>query len=297
MAIGLLRRVLPTAGIVVGCVSATLLTEWATTPHPRQREMHLEVFRYGVSPSVIRVNRGDQLKLTFSSRDTGHSFFLQDYRIDAKITPQAEFLEVFDPLRAEDPPRRQKSIEITAGRPGLMGHLNSVSRHRCHVYCGPMHGFEQGDLIVRPNWLFAVCLGLLVAIPLVGYRRARENRPLPAAGKPPLDLYARSHLLRTLLRWRGLQFAVVLPVLALFLVVILAGLLGTKVGGRNLGVMATWVVWMFVMAVILMPLNSRLWCLICPLPVLGEYLQRGTTVGVRPAPASPVKPAPAAPVK
>lgn len=282
------RHRLVTAAIGISCASAALLIEWVTTPAPATREIHLEAFRYGISPSVIRVNRGDRLRMTFSSRDTGHSFFLQDYRLDAKISPQAEFLEVFDPLQAEDPPRLEKAIEITAGLPGLTGHLTNISRHRCHVYCGPMHGFEQGDLIVRPNWLFALSIGLLVAIPLAGAYRARNMPPEPVVEKPPLDLLFSSRILKGLVRWRGLQFAVTTPVLAAFLVVILAGLLGTKVGGRNLAVMATWVVWMFVMAVILMPISSRLWCLICPLPVLGEYLQRGSTIVARPTADSPV---------
>jgi polyferredoxin len=282
------RHLLVSVGIGAACVSAALLIEWVTTPAPVRRQLHLEVFRYGISPSVIRVNRGDRLDMTFSSRDTGHSFFLQDYRLDAKISPQAEYLEVFDPLRTQDPPRLEKSVEITAGLPGIIGRLISISRHRCHVYCGPMHGFEQGDLIVRPNWLFAISAGLLVAIPLAGFYRARKVPLTPVDNKPSADLLASSRVLKAVLRWRGLQFAVTSPVLAAFLVVILAGLLGTKVGGRNLAVMATWVVWMFIMAVILMPLNSRLWCLICPLPVLGEYAQRGSTILARPLPGSPV---------
>jgi polyferredoxin len=284
----MLRHHLVTLAIGVVCVSAALLIEWTTTPGPAARELRLEVFRYGIAPSVIRVNRGDRLRMTFSSRDTGHSFFLQDYRLDAKISPQAEFLEVFDPLQAEEAPRLAKAIEITAGLSGITGQLTSISRHRCHVYCGPMHGFEQGDLIVRPNWLFALSAGLVVAIPLASWYRVRNVRPTAVPERRPFDLLASSRILKSVVRWRGLQFAVTTPVLAAFLVVILAGLLGTKVGGRNLAVMATWVVWMFIMAVILMPINSRLWCLICPLPVLGEYVQRGSTVAACPSPDSAV---------
>jgi len=222
--------------------------------------------------------------MTFSSRDTAHSFFLQSYGIDAKITAQGgDTIEVFDPLRATDPPAKVKEVRLVAGLPGLLGRLISVARHRCHVYCGPMHGFEQGDLIVRPNWLFAGCLGLLVAISLAGLYRAKTCTVVHRGDAPPIDLVRKSRVLKALVQWRPLQFTVTLPVLALFVVVILAGLLGTKVGGRNFAVMATWVIWMFVMAVVLIPLNSRIWCAICPLPILGEYLQRGSTLDVRPA--------------
>src|SRR5664279_1806862 len=43
---------------------------------PVSRFIHIRSFRYGKDPSVIRCNRGDTLHLTFSSDDTGHSFYL-----------------------------------------------------------------------------------------------------------------------------------------------------------------------------------------------------------------------------
>lgn len=326
-------RILVCVGITAACVGTVALVEWLTTPGPQLRQIHIEAFRYGVSPSVIRVNRGDDLRLTFDTRDTAHSFFLQDYGIDVKITPLAQgVVEVYDPANVEAPPYTSAEVRLTAGREGLLGLLNTVSRHRCHVYCGPMHGFEQGDIIVRPNWLFATTFGIVLALPLLGWYRVRcqaiatrDQRAIEPSlrshdsppGQPPdagaagspgralslrvlgaapsdtqagagaVDLFARFGWLRRIILWRPLQFWATLPVLAIFLVAILAGLLGTKVGGRNLAVMVTWVAWMFVMAVVLMPLNSRIWCMICPLPVLGEYLQRGSTTEVRPRPGSP----------
>jgi polyferredoxin len=271
-------------GIVVACIGLVASIEYATTAPPRDRDIHLEAFRYGVEPSVLRVNRGDHVSLTFSSRDTAHSFFLQDYRIDAKILPEGgDTIEVFDPLRATDPPIKVRKVEFDAGLPGWLGQFITVSRHRCHVYCGPMHGFEQGDMIVRPNWLFATAIGLMMAIPLVGIYRIRTATPHATVDPPPVDLMARPGWLKAVIHWRPLQFTVTLPVLAFFVLVIVAGIFGTKVGGRNIAVIATWVIWMFVVAALLMPFNSRIWCLLCPLPIIGDYVQRGATVSVRPA--------------
>ena len=59
-----------------------MLIEWITVPEPRERRIHFQHFRYGTDPSSIRGVRGDGLYLTFSARDTGHSFFLQDYKKD-----------------------------------------------------------------------------------------------------------------------------------------------------------------------------------------------------------------------
>ncbi|MCK4993272.1 MAG: hypothetical protein KAS29_22390, partial [Bacteroidales bacterium] len=49
------------------------------TQEPVDRYIHIRNFRYGKDPAVIRCNRGDRLHLTFSSDDTGHSFFLEEF--------------------------------------------------------------------------------------------------------------------------------------------------------------------------------------------------------------------------
>ncbi|MBI4581868.1 MAG: hypothetical protein HY718_19380, partial [Planctomycetes bacterium] len=284
------KRNVVTLGIAAVCVGGALLVEWLTTPGPQDRHIRIEAFRYGATPSIIRASRGDRLDLTFASRDTAHSFFLQDYNIDAKMSPEgSDVVELYDPRHPEKPPTKARHVELTAGPPGPLGHLISVSRHRCHVYCGPMHGFEQGDLIVRPNWLFAGALGGLLAILVAGAYRARTPGPLTlAVAAAPINLSRKVPGLQAVLRWRPLQFYATLPVLGMFVLAILAGLVGTKVGGRNFSVMATWVVWMFIMAVVLVPFSSRAWCTVCPLPVLGEYLQRGALTGVRAKPGSAV---------
>jgi len=278
----MLHRTTPYIAIVAVCVGIPLFFEWATTPSPVVRKVHIETFRYGTSPSIIRANRGDRLVLSFSTHDTAHSFFLQDYRIDAKIAPAAETVEVRDPLLARASPVDVREVRLTAGMPGLWGRLVSVSRFRCHVYCGPMHGFEQGDLIVRPNWLMTGSIGLLVAILVGGYLHIRRGEPLIETSFPPsVDLNQRIKLIDKLLKWRPLQFVGTLPVLAGFTLVVMAGLFGTKVAGRNIATMLTWAVWISMLTIFLVPLFGRIWCMICPLPVLGEYLQRGATMQVR----------------
>ena len=275
------HRVLYVALLFV-CIGATLFVEWFTTPPPSTKKIHIEAFRYGTSPVIIRANRGDRLILTFSTLDTGHSFFLQDYRIDAKISPASETVEVRDPLQSTEPPAYVREIHLKAGLPGLWGSLVSNSRFRCHVYCGPMHGFEQGDLIVRPNWLLAGSIGLLLSIVIIGYLRVRlESSLTKTISQPPIDLNKRFVLIDRLLKWRPLQFTFTLPLLAGLMVVLLAGFFGTKVGGRNVAVMLTWIVWISMLALFLVPLGGRIWCIICPLPVMGEYLQRGATTEVR----------------
>jgi hypothetical protein len=283
----MLRRYSLYAVLIAVFVGAPVLIEWATTPPPRERQIHIETFRYGTSPSIIRANRGDTLRLSFSTRDAGHSFLLQDYRVEAKITPTMETVAIVDPLHATDPPEVSRELILTAGETGgWWGSVVSSSRFRCHVYCGPMHGFEQGGLIVRPNSLLWGSLGLLASLLVIGWIRSRDSsRQLVAPGPSPapIDLNARLPWLGKLLAWRPLQFVGTMPVLAGFTIIILAGLVGTKVGGRNIAVMMTWAVWMSFLAVLLVPFGTRIWCFVCPLPILGEFVQRGAVSEVRPA--------------
>ena len=69
--------------------------------------------------------------------------------------------------------------------------------------------------------------------------------------------------------------------MVLLYLVILTALFGTQMPGRNLGIMLTWVLWLFLLTAVLTPLGGRLWCLACPLPALGEMAQRGAITGVR----------------
>ena len=243
------------------------------TPAPQTRDISIEAFRYGFSPSRIRVNRGDRLRLSFSTRDTGQSFFLQDYDLHVIITPGSRLVEVHRLSRPDDPPTRQELVELTAGLPGWWGLLIAKSQFRNHTYNGPLHGTERGDLIVGPNCLLAGGLGLLWAIPLAGWLLARGS---PGAGpaRPSVNLFERIPALGRLARKPSFQIALTLPMLAVFYFVILAGLIGTKVSGRNAGPMVIWVLWLSALIILLVPLGGRIWCLVCPLPTLGELLQR-----------------------
>ena len=96
-----------------------------------------------------------------------------------------------------------------------------------------------------------------------------------------IELNKKGGIINRLLKWRPLPFILTVPLITVFFILILAGLFGTKVGGRNIAVMLTWATWMFALTVIFVPVGARLWCSVCPIPSLGEYIQRGATIGVR----------------
>lgn len=254
---------------------------------PEHRYIHVESFRYGKKPSVIRCNRGDWLHLTFSTRDTGHSLFLEEFDVDAKIAPGCRDVLVFRTSEPAAAPYATDEVVLKAEHPGCLGRLVSKSQYRCHVWCGPMHAFEHGDLIIEPNTLLYVGIGLLIGIPVVqlaGVRLGLRHNAVGTRGVSSTrgwDIFQRLPWLKRLFRWRGFQFICVAVVLPFVYLGLLAALFGTQMSGRNLGVMGTWVVWLFVLVAVLTPFGGRIWCLACPLPFLGEICQRGTITGVR----------------
>jgi hypothetical protein len=94
------------------------LSAYLLTPAPQIRDIHIEAFRYGFNPQRIEVNRGDRLRLTFSTRDTGQSFFLQDYDLHVVITPGTDMVEVHRLSQPYAPPTQQRVVELTADLPG-----------------------------------------------------------------------------------------------------------------------------------------------------------------------------------
>ncbi len=84
-----------------------------------------------------------------------------------------------------------------------------------------------------------------------------------------------------MLRSRWPQLLAQIVTLAGFLFTILAGLLGTPVGGANFAIIFVWIAWWTALKLFFIPLGGRSWCGICPLPMPGEWLQRGALLGPR----------------
>lgn len=280
-----------------------------TADPPQTRRIHVDLYRYGSDPEVIHVSRGDTVIFTFSSRDTPHSFFLQEYDIDVKVSSNTGEVEVARPSDPDAQGDFTREVVIHAGRPGLAGFFNTKSRFRCHVYCGEMHAFESGFFVIHPNYLFAGATGLLFGIPLVGLWRLRRRRKPVGAGATPggsahgdprgkdrrltpsgrpdeltegVNLFDRWPWLGKFLGTQGLQFWLMTIMSGLMYIILLTTMFGTKMAGGNLGILLLWVVWLVALVVLFVPFGGRIWCTVCPIPMFGDAIQRGTATGVRP---------------
>jgi plastocyanin len=95
-----------------------------------------------------------------------------------------------------------------------------------------------------------------------------------------LDL-TRLPFVRSILVARGPQLTAQLVAMAGLMLVIIAGLLGTPVGSRNPATVLVWIAWWAALMIVAVPFFGRLWCGVCPLPLPGEWLQRGALLGPR----------------
>ncbi|MCB9211033.1 MAG: 4Fe-4S binding protein [Ignavibacteriales bacterium] len=270
--------------IVILFALAPAIAVWFLKESPQHRYIHIENFRYGKNPSSIYCNRGDTLHLTFSSKDTGHSFFLEEFDMDVKVEPGNNTVLVFKASNPTLPPEIKDEVILVAKHAGLFGSFISKSNYRCHVWCGPMHAFEHGKLIIAPNYLLNMSIGLLLGIFVVVLRSIRkgqfEIRNNTLTNDSP-DLLIKFPLLKKLIKKNWFQPSLMIFGFTILYIVLLTTLFGTQMSGRNLGVMLVWTVWLFLVAAIFTPLGGRLWCLACPLPMFGEFLQRRSITHVR----------------
>jgi polyferredoxin len=80
---------------------------------------------------------------------------------------------------------------------------------------------------------------------------------------------------KNLLRSRWPQFLLRAITLAGFIFTILTGLYGSVVGSHNFAIIFVWIAWWSALKLLFIPFGGRSWCSICPIPMPGEWLQRG----------------------
>lgn len=91
--------------------------------------------------------------------------------------------------------------------------------------------------------------------------------------------------IKSLLKNRYPQLALFVLMLAGFVFAILAGLIGTPVGSHNFSIVFVWIAWWAILILVAVPFFGRGWCAVCPIPVVGDWLQRGAVL--EPTPKTP----------
>ncbi|HLY72993.1 MAG TPA: hypothetical protein VKU80_02650 [Planctomycetota bacterium] len=128
-------------------------------PGPQEKSFTVHLRRYEYDPPVIRVNRGDTVRLKFVSEDVVHGFYLEGHDLDVTAAPLRPTVQALHPSTGKR--ETLEEVVFAADREGKF-------RFRCSQTCGYLHPFMLGELIVRPNRLLPVSIGLAVGILLAG---------------------------------------------------------------------------------------------------------------------------------
>ena len=84
--------------------------------------------------------------------------------------------------------------------------------------------------------------------------------------------------IKNALKSRYPQLAVFIVTLIGYIFTILAGLIGTPVGSHNFSIVFVWIAWWAILVLVAVPFFGRGWCAVCPIPLPGEWLQRGAVL-------------------
>lgn len=266
---------------VAGIAAATLWLLGLPTPATvTQHDISITARQYAYEPHRIVVNSGDQIRLRLVSQDVVHGFFLEGHDIEAEVQPGKLTFKLRHPSY-EETFREVEDVVFTAGGPGKY-------RYRCSVTCGTLHPFMLGELVVRPNSVFyagAIGAGAVLIVTFALMFTGGKPEELGRQTRNPsprIDLLLRFPWLDRWVSRRWFQFAWVVPNLLVLFFFIIAGLFGSPIGNRNIIVTVVWILWWFLLITFLVPVGGRAWCMVCPIPFLGEWFTRRRLVGVRP---------------
>lgn len=85
----------------------------------------------------------------------------------------------------------------------------------------------------------------------------------------------RFSVVKSLLKNRWPQLFGFIVMLAGFLYAIMTGFIGTPVGNNNFSTVFVWIAWWAILILVAVPFFGRGWCAVCPIPLPGEWIQRG----------------------
>ncbi len=141
--------------VLLGGLAGVLSAYFGQAP-PQERTLTITAHKYAYEPSILRVNRGDRVRIRLVAQDVTHGFYLEGYDVDAKARPQDPAFWFRRPSQGMAY-QQVEEISFIAKRAGKF-------RYRCSLTCGYMHPFMQGELIVSPNYLFPASVGSLLGL-------------------------------------------------------------------------------------------------------------------------------------
>ena len=126
----------------------------ASPAQAAERFFEIKAKKFSYTPHIIKVNRGDTVKIRLLSEDVHHGFFVDGYGIKTSAHPGME-----------------GSLKFIADKPGRY-------TFRCSVTCGEFHPYMVGYLVVGPNsrfWLFAAIVLVIGIGSIITLNRVKKT--------------------------------------------------------------------------------------------------------------------------
>lgn len=125
------------------------------------RFFEIKAKRFVYTPSIIKVNRGDLVRIRLISEDVTHGFFLDAYGLNTSTRPGQEGF-----------------LQFVADKPGRF-------TFRCSVTCGEFHPYMVGYFVVEQNLRLYLFIFLTLAIGIAGFLIILKQKPQQPQGQPP----------------------------------------------------------------------------------------------------------------
>lgn len=122
-----------------------LLVAYATSCQAEERFFEIKAKKFSYTPNIIKVNKGDVVRIRLLSEDVRHGFFLDGYN-----------------KRTTTYPGQEGSLKFVADKAGRF-------IFRCSVTCGEFHPYMVGYFVVEPNSRFLFFVGLTILIALISF--------------------------------------------------------------------------------------------------------------------------------
>lgn len=113
-------------------IAALLLLAFATASLAEEKFFEIKAKKFSYTPNIIKVNKGDTVKIRLISEDVHHGFYLDGYAVETSAYPGQE-----------------GSVKFIADKTGRFS-------FRCSVTCGEFHPYMVGYMVVGPNSRFNI---------------------------------------------------------------------------------------------------------------------------------------------
>lgn len=128
----------PITQIIILVISCVFFTGYCFAETEKVIEVRAKKFSY--TPNIIKVNKGDKVKIRLISEDVTHGMFIDGYGLETHASPGQDGY-----------------ISFLAKRTGKFS-------FRCSVTCGEFHPYMIGYLIVSPNIRFYLYVLALILV-------------------------------------------------------------------------------------------------------------------------------------